>query len=172
MGNNGAAASTDTASSPGAVALSLTAGLSVLSQLVRGELERLQPDVWRGHPEPTGALHTAGTLQVGKGLGQPVSAACALQPTGLPVSELPARLEHRALGRGNSGTVNMGCSSGAPVGYRAGSSPGLAGSMGWNTHTHLPQHGPTHSLLGADARSFCAVLANLRQGMEEEVCGL
>lgn len=68
-------------------------------QLVRGELECLQPDMWWGHAEPSRPVHTAGTLQIGAGLGQPVSSARALQPPGLPHSELPTRVEHWALGR-------------------------------------------------------------------------
>ena len=75
--------------------------VSLSPQVVRGELERLQPDVQWRHPEPTRPVHAAGTLQIGAGLRQPVSAARALQPTGLPASELPARVDRRALGGGN-----------------------------------------------------------------------
>lgn len=77
----------------------------VSSQLVSGELECVQPDVRRGHSEPARPVHTTGTLRVRAGGSQPVSTARALQPTGLQHSELPACLEHRALGRGNGGRV-------------------------------------------------------------------
>lgn len=95
----------------------------VSPQLVRGELEHLQPDVRWGHPEAPGPVHTAGTLQSRAGLSQPVSAACTLQPTGLPLPELPTCLEHWALDRGNLGKVN--------VGGRAGPSLSLAGPVAW-----------------------------------------
>lgn len=72
-------------------------------QLVGGELERLQPHVRRGHAEPGGPVHAAHALQIRAGLGQPVSTARPLQPTGLPASELPPGVEHWALGRGKWG---------------------------------------------------------------------
>ena len=54
-------------------------------------------------------MHAARALQIGAGLGQPVSTACPLQPTGLPASELPAGVEHRALGGGKwGGGAGMG----------------------------------------------------------------
>lgn len=68
-------------------------------QLVRGELERLQPDLrWR-HAEPSGPVLTASPLPIRAGLSQPVPTACPLQPPGLPLPELPAHLERWALGR-------------------------------------------------------------------------
>lgn len=68
-------------------------------QLVRGELEHLQPDLWWGHSEPPSPVHAAGTLQIRAGPSQPLSKAHALQPTDLPHSELPTCVEHRPLGR-------------------------------------------------------------------------
>lgn len=54
-------------------------------------------------------MHAARALQIGAGLGQPVSTARPLQPTGLPASELPAGVEHRALGGGKwGGGAGMG----------------------------------------------------------------
>lgn len=72
-------------------------------QLVPGELERLQPHVRRGHAEPGSALHAARALQIGAGARQPVSTARPREPTGLPASELPPSVEHRALGGGKRG---------------------------------------------------------------------
>lgn len=116
--------------SPGKVAPSLTIGLFVPSQLVRGELERLQPDMrWR-HAEPSGPVLTASPLPIRAGLSQPVPTTCPLQPPGLPLPELPAHLEHWALGRGNSGRVDMGGGSWAPLlGPPARPDPFLAGSQ-------------------------------------------
>lgn len=150
----------------GEVASSLTAGLFIPSQLVRGELEYLQQDVRWGNPEPSGSVHAAGSLQIRAGRGQPVSPACPRQPTGLPPPELPAHLECWALGRGTLGRVDGGRVA-AGLEHRARFSPGLERPVAW-----VPQQGLIHPFLGADAYSSCAVLSNLRKGMEEEVCGL
>lgn len=90
------------------VALSLTIGLSVPSQLVRGELEYLQQDVWWRDTKPSGPVHAASPLQSRAGLSQPVPTACPCQPTGLPPPELPSHLECWALGRGTLSRVDMG----------------------------------------------------------------
>lgn len=120
-------ARTDAALRSGELALSLTVGLSV-PQVVRGELERLQPDVQWRHPEPARTVHAAVTLQIGVGLRQPVSAACALQPAGLPASELPTRVERWALGGGNGAGPAYGGGGAPPRQRGAGVLPGLAGA--------------------------------------------
>lgn len=140
------------------MAPSLTIGLFVPSQLVRGELERLQPDVrWR-HAEPSGPVRTASPLPIREGLSQPVPAARPLQPPGLPLPELPAHLERWALGRGNLGRVGMWGGSWAPP---------VEHGWAWDL-----QQGLIRSLLGANAYCPYAVLTNLREGVEEEVRGL
>lgn len=126
--------------SPREVASSLTVGFFVASQLVRGELEYLQQDMWWWNAEPGGPVHAAGPLQIRAGLEQPVPPAGPLQPTSLPHPELPSHMEHRALGRGNLGRIGVEGGSWAPhVEYRAGFSPGLAESVAW-----IPQQGLIH----------------------------
>lgn len=83
---------------PVEVALFLTVGLSVPSQLVRGELEYLQQDMWWRDAEPSGPVYAASPLQSRASLGQPVPTACPCQPTGLLPPELPTHLECWALG--------------------------------------------------------------------------
>lgn len=160
---------TDMPSPQEEVALLLTVGLSVPSQLVRGELEYLQQDVWWRDTEPSGPVHAASPLQSRAGLGQPVPTACSCQPTGLPPPELPAHLECWALGRGTLGRVDMWVVAAAPLlcNTELGFHQALQGL--W------PKSPPARSelsLLGAEAYSPYAVLSNLREGMEEEVRGL
>ena len=95
-------------SSPREVASPLTVGFFVIPQLVPGELEYLQQDMRWWNTEPGGPMHAAGPLQIRAGLEQPVPPACPRQPTGLPPPELPSHVEHRALGRGNLGGIDVG----------------------------------------------------------------
>lgn len=169
---------TDMPSPQEEVALSLTVGLSVPSQLVRGELEYLQQDVWWRDTEPSGPVHAASPLQSRAGLGQPVPTACPCQPTGLPLPELPAHLEFWALGRGTWAGLIWGwwqqgpsCATQSWVFTRPCRACGLSLPLlkPPAPTPSLPPARSEHSLLGAEAYSPYAVLSNLREGMEEEV---